>query len=194
MIAPQIKQIQMRLMEIAQIVAEQLGLVVLDALITQQGARRSLQICIYRKGGEIGLNDCERVSQDIGTLLEQEEAEGRPLWKGAYLLEVVSPGIDRQLTHATEFELFAGKKVRIRAKEKFGSLGNEFTGILLKGNKKSLTLRETRILATNGQSRKGHRKTKIGSKNIEEVPAGQELTIDLDKIFKVNLWSDDLAK
>jgi ribosome maturation factor RimP len=55
--------------------------------------------------------DCEAFSQDFGTLLDVEEAV-----PGAaeYTLEVSSPGLDRKLTSASEFERFQQNLVKLQ--------------------------------------------------------------------------------
>jgi len=54
--------------------------------------------------------DCEAFSQDFGTLLDVKEAV-----PGAeYTLEVSSPGLDRKLTSASEFERFQQNLVKLQ--------------------------------------------------------------------------------
>ena len=55
---------------------------------------------------------CASVSRDIGTTLEVEELVDRE-----YTLEVSSPGIERPLVRAEDFERFAGKPVKIKVRE-----------------------------------------------------------------------------
>ena len=56
----------------------------------------------------IGIQECEVVSGDLGTLLDVEEAVSRE-----YTLEVSSPGIDRPLRGATDYQRFAGRMAKI---------------------------------------------------------------------------------
>lgn len=54
--------------------------------------------------------DCAEFATDFGTLLDVEDAV-----PGAeYTLEVASPGLDRKLTRAEEFERFAGSLVKVK--------------------------------------------------------------------------------
>ncbi len=54
--------------------------------------------------------DCEQFSRDFGMLLDVED-----LVPGSeYTLEVSSPGLDRKLTHASEYERFAGSLVKLQ--------------------------------------------------------------------------------
>jgi ribosome maturation factor RimP len=56
----------------------------------------------------IGIEECETVSRDLGTLLDVEDAVGRE-----YTLEVSSPGMDRPLRGATDYQRFAGRLAKI---------------------------------------------------------------------------------
>ena len=57
----------------------------------------------------VTLEDCEVVSHQISGLLDVED----PI-QGAYRLEISSPGLDRPLFKAADFERFAGVEARIR--------------------------------------------------------------------------------
>ena len=77
--------------------------------VEQSGAGgRTLRIAIDRPVG-ITLDDCERVSQVAGPLLDQAD-----LVPGPYTLEVSSPGAERPLRSRPEFDRFLGKKVNVR--------------------------------------------------------------------------------
>jgi ribosome maturation factor RimP len=67
-----------------------------------------LRIYIDQPDG-IRVEDCERVSRQIGTFLDVED----PL-AGSYTLEVSSPGLDRPLRTLGHFEQFAGLTAKIR--------------------------------------------------------------------------------
>ncbi|HKJ07925.1 MAG TPA: ribosome maturation factor RimP [Gammaproteobacteria bacterium] len=67
-----------------------------------------LRVYIDRPEG-VTLDDCEAVSYQISGLLDVED----PI-PGHYSLEVSSPGLDRPLFKAADFERFAGQQVRIR--------------------------------------------------------------------------------
>lgn len=77
-------------------------------LETRTGGNGLLRIYIDQEAG-VNLEDCARVSRQIGTLLDVEE----PL-PGSYTLEVSSPGLDRPLRTAEHFERFVGQQAKIR--------------------------------------------------------------------------------
>lgn len=60
----------------------------------------------------ITLHDCERVSRQLGGILDVED----PL-RGAYTLEVSSPGLDRPLYHLEHYARFMGHRVRMELKQ-----------------------------------------------------------------------------
>jgi ribosome maturation factor RimP len=60
----------------------------------------------------VGIEDCQRMSHDLGTLLDVEEDLGAALGR-AYTLEVSSPGLDRPLRHDAEYVRFIGRLAKI---------------------------------------------------------------------------------
>lgn len=72
-------------------------------------ARRgdTLQLILDKPGG-INLEDCEKVSRDASALLDLEDYGGQ-----RYLLEVSSPGLDRELYSIADYERFAGRQVKM---------------------------------------------------------------------------------
>jgi ribosome maturation factor RimP len=57
--------------------------------------------------------DCERVSQQLSVILDVEDLVPGP----GYVLEVSSPGLDRKLIKASDYERFAGRLARIWVNE-----------------------------------------------------------------------------
>ena len=60
--------------------------------------------------------DCERVSQQLSVILDVEDLIPGP----SYTLEVSSPGMDRALKKAADFERFRGRKAKIVTTEPVG--------------------------------------------------------------------------
>jgi ribosome maturation factor RimP len=75
------------------------------------GKRGLLRLYIDRAGG-VTLDDCERVSEQIGALLDVED----PL-PGSYVLEVSSPGLDRKLRTLEHFERYVGEQAKVELKD-----------------------------------------------------------------------------
>jgi ribosome maturation factor RimP len=83
------------------------GLVLVDVEVKGGGANRLLRIYIDKPEG-VSHADCQVVSEQIGALLDVEG-----VFPGKYLLEVSSPGLDRQLVKPSDFQYFAGRRARI---------------------------------------------------------------------------------
>ena len=75
------------------------------------GRRGLLRLFIDREAG-VKLEDCERVSEQLGAWLDVED----PL-PGSYVLEVSSPGFDRRLRTLAHFTRFAGERAKVELKD-----------------------------------------------------------------------------
>lgn len=101
-----------RVAEIAGRAARREGLSVWDVELAGSGRRRVLRIYIDKPGG-VTLDDCERISQQVGAVLDAEDVVPGE----SYQLEVSSPGVERRLTRPHHFELCRGRKVRLQLRE-----------------------------------------------------------------------------
>lgn len=92
----------------------------------QGSKRKTLQIMIERiDGGNISVDDCALVSQTVSVLLDVED----PIHE-SYILEVTSPGLDRPLITQSDFQRFAGSRVKIELKTPHEG-SRRFQGLLL---------------------------------------------------------------
>ena len=90
------------------------------------GPRNNFVLRIYiDKPGGITHGDCERVSNQVGTLLDVED-----LISNRYVLEVSSPGIERGLYKRADYERFSGSRIKVRVSEPIDGQRN-FRGKLL---------------------------------------------------------------
>jgi ribosome maturation factor RimP len=67
----------------------------------------------------VGIEDCQRVSQDLSAILDVED-ELLELPAGKYTLEVSSPGLDRPLRRDTDYVRFQGRLAKIVTTEPIG--------------------------------------------------------------------------
>ena len=97
-----------KIREAAERVAGSAGLDVVD-VEWKVGRQRFLRVVLDKPGG-VSHGDCEKVSHELGVILDVEE-----LIPGSsgYVLEVSSPGLDRKLTLPAEFERFRGRRAKI---------------------------------------------------------------------------------
>ncbi|PLX96937.1 MAG: ribosome maturation factor [Desulfuromonas sp.] len=106
------------------------GMELVDLEYKREGRDWFLRLFIDKEGG-VTLDDCAGISHEVGALFEVEDVIDT-----AYRLEVSSPGLDRPLKKAADFERFAGKLVKIKTYEKIdpdqrGHQRKTFTGELL---------------------------------------------------------------
>ena len=101
-----------KIQDIAAPVLAGMGLELVDLEFKREGRGWVLRFFIDKEGG-VTLDDCADFSREIGVLLEVED-----LIPGAYQLEVSSPGIDRPLKKASDFQRFAGRLVKVKTREK----------------------------------------------------------------------------
>jgi len=90
---------------------ESLGYELLLLEQTQNDKDAVLRVYIDAPGG-ILLEDCEQVSRQISLILDLED----PI-RGAYALEVSSPGADRPLVKADHFERALNQEIRVLARD-----------------------------------------------------------------------------
>lgn len=71
----------------------------------------STRVIVYlHKPGGITLSDCESFSRELGTRLD-EDPDVRGALPNSYLLEVSSPGVERELKTDREYRAFEGEQV-----------------------------------------------------------------------------------
>ena len=99
-----------KITEIAERVAASEGLEIVDVELLGAGRGRVLRIFIDRPEG-VTHADCEFVSQQVGTILDVEDVipgDSYAFWPG-----VSSPGLERKLHKAKDFERFVGQKAKV---------------------------------------------------------------------------------
>jgi ribosome maturation factor RimP len=101
-----------KIAQIAQRVGEPECIEIVDVELLGAGRGRVLRIFIDRPQG-VSHADCEFISQQVGTILDVEDV----IPGDSYTLEVSSPGLERKLNKAKDFEKFLGQKARIVLRE-----------------------------------------------------------------------------
>jgi ribosome maturation factor RimP len=112
---------QLKLREIAERVAASSGLEISDIEFLGSGKHRMLRVYIDRPGAVpsadhpdgVTHEDCSAFSREFGTIIDVEDA----VPGGSYVLEVSSPGLDRKLKTAADFERFRGHRVKLTTRE-----------------------------------------------------------------------------
>jgi ribosome maturation factor RimP len=108
-----------RVLKLAEPIAGEFGLEVLDVELKGQAPRRLLRVILDSSTPRraVTLDDCATVSRRLGDVLDANEAVS-----GSYLLEVSSPGVNRPLRKPEHFRRVVGDRVRVRFREPCGDL------------------------------------------------------------------------
>ena len=96
-----------RVAAIVEPVVEDLGFNLVRVKVTSANGC-TVQIMAERPDGTMAVTDCEAVSRAVSPVLDLED----PIPQ-AYYLEVSSPGIDRPLVRASDFERWSGYEAKI---------------------------------------------------------------------------------
>lgn len=91
-----------------------------DVVLSEQGEVENASV---REGG-IALEDCEKVSRQVGAILDVED----PI-SGDYTLEVSSPGMDRLLYKLSHYERFKGHHAAIKLRMPYEGR-RKFNGVI----------------------------------------------------------------
>ncbi len=100
--------IEDKVVDIAGPVIESLGMELVDVEYRREQPGWVLRLYIDKDGG-VTLDDCTRVSREVGTVFEVED-----IIDGHYHLEVSSPGLTRPLKKIEHFERFIGRSAKIK--------------------------------------------------------------------------------
>src|SRR5438270_11898473 len=152
--------------DIAGRVAAAHGIEIVEVELRGGGKARTLRITIDKTEG-VTNEDCANISREVSTILDVEDAVPGP----AYGLEVTSPGLDRKLQRAEEYQRFTGSRIKLTTREPVNG-NRHFEGRLESFAEGKLTL-EIGI---------GKKKPKPG-----HAQPGEKIEIALANVEKANL-------
>ena len=109
--------------EIVEKVVRKDGLEVVDIQFPRFKSKQVVRVFIDKEGG-VTLDDCKRISMQVGEALEIEDP-----FPMRYTLEISSPGIDRPLKTTSDFKRNIGRTLRIMVSESTGETMS-YTGVL----------------------------------------------------------------
>ncbi len=113
--------------------AESQNLDIWDVRFEKEGAGWYLRIFIEKEGG-VGIDDCENFTRPVNKLLDEAD----PIQQ-SYILEIGSPGLERELVRESHFEASIGMPVRVRAIRDFNG-EKEIVGLLGGYDREKITL------------------------------------------------------
>lgn len=151
---------------IAERVAGTYGVELVEVELKGGGKARTLRITIDKPEG-VTHEDCANVSREVSVILDVEDAVAG----GSYTLEVSSPGLERKLLTAADYQRFTGSRVKLMTREPVNG-NRHFEGRLEGLQEGKLTL-ET--IAGKKKPKPGHSRP------------GQRIEIELANVEKANL-------
>src|ERR1043165_2452695 len=126
--------LEQRIAHIVEPVANDLGYSLVRVKVTQENGC-TLQIMAEDQNGRFAITDCERLSKDLSPLLDVEDPIDRE-----YHLEVSSPGIDRPLVRARDYQTYIGHEAKVELSDPLDGR-KRFRGFIEAVDDESVTLK-----------------------------------------------------
>lgn len=107
-----VKKITETVFEFATPLAMEVGCFIDDVEFKKEGSDYVLRVTVDKEddgNGGVSIDQCEHVSRALSDILDEKD----PI-EQAYMLEVTSPGIDRELKKDRDFERFMGRDIDIK--------------------------------------------------------------------------------
>lgn len=123
-----------RVEEIIKPFAEALSLDLWDVTFTKEGTDWYLRIYIDKDGG-VSIDDCVEFTHAVTKPLDEADPISQ-----SYMLEVSSPGVERELKKDWHFEKYVGSPVMVRTIRPIDNV-RDFSGVLEKYENGEITVR-----------------------------------------------------
>ncbi len=126
--------------ELLKVIAENNHVEIYDVEFVKEGSDFYLRAYIDKPGG-VDINDCEAVSRALSDVLDKED-----FIADAYILEVSSPGLGRQLKKDKHLAKSLGEEVEVKTYKAVDKV-KEFSGMLKCFDEETITIetQETEI-------------------------------------------------
>lgn len=133
-----------RVREIIEPYAKELGLEIWDIKFAKEGTDWYLRIFIDKEGG-VSIDDCVDLTHAVTNPLDDADPISQ-----SYILEVSSPGVERELTRDEHFEKYIGSPVMLRLIRPVDNV-RDFNGVLTKyeNSVAEITSQDGKILSVN---------------------------------------------
>ncbi|MCX5849477.1 MAG: ribosome maturation factor RimP [Deltaproteobacteria bacterium] len=113
-----------KIRQLAEPVVASEGMELIHVECIKMHSRWIIRLFLDKEGG-VTLDDCTNISNQLGDIFDI-----RDVIKGAYTLEVSSPGFDRPISRDQDFVKYKGSRVNIKTNVKIEGVKN-FHGILV---------------------------------------------------------------
>ena len=119
------EEIQTEIAALAESIAEQHGVLIYDVEIVGNARNPFVRVYVDKEQG-VSLDECAKFSRSLSALVDVED----PI-PTAFVLEVSSPGIDRQLKKLKHYEQSVGKLAKVVLKNKSADGQNVLVGRIM---------------------------------------------------------------
>ena len=119
------EEIQEKIGVLAESIAEQHGVRIYDVEIVGNARNPFVRVYLDKEEG-VSLDECAKFSRSLSALIDVED----PI-PTAFVLEVSSPGLDRQLKKLKHYEQSVGKQAKVVVKNKSADGQNVFVGRIM---------------------------------------------------------------
>jgi len=119
------EEIQEKIAVLAESIAEQHGVRIYDVEIVGNARNPFVRVYLDKEEG-VSLDECAKFSRSLSALIDVED----PI-PTAFVLEVSSPGLDRQLKKLKHYEQSVGKQAKVVVKNKSADGQNVFVGRIM---------------------------------------------------------------
>lgn len=150
----------------------------------EQAQQGLLRVYIDAPAG-ITIDDCETVSRQLSHLLTVEDVDYARL-------EVSSPGLDRPLKKAADFERFAGARARVRLRLPFEGRRN-FEGVITVEAEERFGLELVEAPTAQPPGRRGGKGGARGGRRSNAKSSGKTRTLEGSEAVPGAAASDDAA-
>ena len=128
------KTIETKTEELLAPIVERFGVRIYDVEYVKEGADFYLR-CYIDKDGGVNIDDCENVSRTMSESLDKDD-----FIEDAYILEVSSPGLGRNLKKDRHFDYCMGEEVEVKTYKPIDKQ-KEFVGILGGYDENTITIK-----------------------------------------------------
>ena len=117
-------EIEKKCEELVQPIVDAHQFELVDVEYVKEGSNYYLRVFADKEGG-INIDDCVTISRALEVKLDEKD-----VIEDAYILEVSSPGVERELILDEHFEKFIGADIMVKMIRPLEGIGKEFKGVL----------------------------------------------------------------
>ena len=115
-------KVEVKVEEVIEPIVKSLGFDIEYVGFVKEGSNNVLRVVIDKPNEAMWVDDCEKVSRQIEDIVDKNINQ-------EYVLEVSSPGLERQLKNIKLYEKYIGKEAHVKLFKKMDNL-KEFEGII----------------------------------------------------------------